>query len=114
MSAVNEENVNHYFNLLQEIFELSNFAAHPEAIYNMDKTGMPLEPRPPKVLTKRGQKKVRCQTSRKKEQIIVIGYGNATGQAFATKQVKYLWTKNEVNGSRFAVSDNGWVDQELF
>jgi len=120
MSAVNEENINHYFDLLQEIFELNNFAAHPEAIYNMDETGMPLEPRPPKILSKRGQKKVRYQTSGKKEQITVIGCGNATGQAippfiiFAAKQVNYLWTKNEVNGSRFAVSDNGWIDQELF
>ena len=25
-----------------------------------------------------------------------------------------MWTRNEVSGSRFAVSDNGWVDHELF
>jgi len=30
MNAVNEENFNHYFDLLQEIFELNNFAAHPK------------------------------------------------------------------------------------
>jgi len=59
MNAVNEENVNHYFDRLQEIFDLNNFAAHPEAIYNMDETGMPLEPHPPKVVTKKGHKKVR-------------------------------------------------------
>ena len=66
----------------------------------MGETGMPLEPCPPKVLTKKGQKKVRYQTSGKKEQITVIGCGNATRQAipplntciFAAKQVNYLWT----------------------
>ena len=28
--------------------------------------------------------------------------------------MNYLWTKNEVPGTRFAVSDKGWIDQELF
>jgi len=56
---MSEENLNHYFDLLQEIFDLNNFPAHPEAIYNRDETGMPLEPHPSKVVTKKGQKKVR-------------------------------------------------------
>ena len=29
----------------------------------MDESGMPLEPRPPKVVARKGQKKVRYQTS---------------------------------------------------
>ena len=86
----------------------------------MDETGVPLEPRPPKVIARRGQKKVRYRTSGTKAQITVIGCGSATGQIippfiiFAAKQVNPLWTRDEVSGSRFAVSDNGWVDQELF
>ena len=47
----------------------SIFKNHPEAIYNMDETGVPLEPRPPKVVAKRRQKKVRCRTSGHKAQI---------------------------------------------
>ena len=96
------------------------FGDHPEARYNMDETGMPLEPCPPKVVAKKGQKKVRYQTSGRKQQIIIIGCGSATGYVippfivFAAKQVNYLWIRNEVSGSRFAVSDNGWVDHELF
>ena len=120
MSAVNKDNINHYIDLLQEVFDEHNFSSHPEAIYNMDKTGMPLEPRPPKVIAAGGQKKVRYQTSGQKQQITVIGCGSATGNAlppfiiFAAKQINYLWTKNEVNGTCFAVSENGWIDQELF
>ena len=120
MAAVNPENINDYFDLLQEIFDEYDFHEHPEAIYNMDETGMPLEPRPPKIIAQKGQKKIRYQTSGQKQQITVIGCGSATGQAippfiiFAAKQVNYLWTKNEVPGSRFAVSDKGWIDQGLF
>ena len=50
----------------------------------------------------------------------MIGCGSATGQAippfiiFAAKQLSPLWMKDEVPGSRYAVSDNGWIDQELF
>ena len=51
------DNINDYFDLLQDVFEKKGFADHPEAIYNMDKTGMLLELRPPKVVVQRGQKK---------------------------------------------------------
>ncbi len=50
----------------------------------------------------------------------MIGCGSATGQViqpfiiFSGKQINLLWTLNGVNGSRFAVSYNGWIDQELF
>ena len=120
MDAVNSENINEYFDLLERVFQEYGFSDHPEAIYNMDETGMPLEPRPPKVITKKGQKKVRYQTSGQKQQITVIGCGSATGHVippfvvFAAKHLNYLWMKNEVPGTRFAVSDNGWVNNELF
>ena len=50
----------------------------------------------------------------------MIGCGSATGQIlpafiiFAAKQLNILWTNEEVSGSRYAVSDKGWVGQELF
>ena len=86
----------------------------------MDETGVPLEPRPPKVVTRKGQKKVRYRTSGQKAQITVLGCASAAGQTlppfiiFAAKQLNQLWTENEVPGSRYGVSDKGWIDQELF
>ena len=86
----------------------------------MDETGMPLCPRPPKVIARKGQKKVCYRTSGLKSQVTVLACGSATGQIIppfiiiAAKQISPLWTQDEVIGSRFAVSDNGWVDQELF
>lgn len=42
-----------------------------ECIYNMDETGVPLTPRPPKIVARRGQKKVRYRTSGQKAQVVV-------------------------------------------
>ena len=120
MDAINEENMKKYFDLLEEVYDEMEFRNHPEIIYNMDETGMPLDPRPPKIVVPKGQKKVRYRCSGQKSQITIIGCGSATGQAippfiiFAAKQLNPLWMKDEVPGSRFAVSDNGWIDQDLF
>ena len=55
--CINSENINEYFDLLEDIFQEYGFSDHPEAIYNMDEMGMPLEPRPPKVIAKKGKRK---------------------------------------------------------
>ena len=53
IDAINE-NMTKYFDLL-EVYNELDFKEHPERIYNMDETGMPLDPRPPKVqLTEKG------------------------------------------------------------
>ena len=117
MDAINAENLKNYFDQPRSIFDEFDFDNHPEAIYNMDETGVPLEPLLPKVIAQKGEKKIR---SGQKQQITVIRCGNATGQCmppfiiFAAKQLNYLWTRNEVSGTRYTVSDKGWVDQKLF
>ena len=120
LNAMTAENMKAYFDLLQEVYDEFDFDSHPEAIYNMDETGVPLEPQPPKVIAKRGQKKVRCRTSGQKAQITVIGCGSATGQIlppfiiYSAKKLNHLWMRDEVTGSRYGISDKGWVDQKLF
>ena len=54
MDAMTVENMKVYFDLLREVYDKFDFENHPEAIYNMDETVVPLEPRPPKVVAKRG------------------------------------------------------------
>ena len=70
LDAVNPENLNNYFDQLKQIYDEFNFKEHPEAIYNMDETGVPLEPRPPKVVAAKGQKKfvTKPQEKRNKSQ----------------------------------------------
>ena len=49
MDAVNVENITAYFDLLRNVFNEFGFDQRPERIYNMDETGVPLEPRPPEM-----------------------------------------------------------------
>lgn len=47
------------FDLLKNVLTENDLMESPNQIYNVDETGMPLDHRPPKVVTKKGQKKVR-------------------------------------------------------
>ena len=120
MRATSQENLTHYFNLLKEIFEEFDFKDSPERIYNMDESGIPLDPKPPKVLAAKGQKKVRYRCAGIKGQITVLGCCSGTGQAlppfiiFDAKQLNYEWTRGEVPGSRYGLSDTGWTNKGLF
>ena len=102
MDCVNAETMTKYFDLLHDILVEYNLMDNPTAIYNVDGTGMPLDHRPPKVVTKKGYKKVRCRTSGKKSQITVIGCISAVGHAvppFVIFDAKYLnvdWTIGEI------------------
>ena len=64
----NESNLKRYFDLLDTILEENYVKSQPELIYNMDESGLPLNPRPPKVVAFRSQKKVRYQCSGFKSQ----------------------------------------------
>ena len=61
IDAINEENMTKYFDLLEEVYNELDFKDHPERIYNMDETGMSIDPCPPN----------RC--SGQKPQITVMG-----------------------------------------
>ena len=60
---------------------------------------MPLDHRPPKIISQKGQKKIRSRTSGNKNQITVIACVSATGHAlppfviFDTKGLNCEWTK---------------------
>ena len=72
---------------------------YPAQIYEI---GMPLDHRPPKILTKRGQKKVRCCTSGNNSQITVISCVSAAGQAippfviFDAKSLNTEWADTKM------------------
>ncbi len=81
MNAVTREVIEGYYDLLEETLREHNLTNSPAQIYNMDKSGVPLDHRPPNVVAKRGQKKVRYRVAGKKEQITVLGCANTVGQA---------------------------------
>lgn len=120
LDSTNKEVITKYYDLLEKTLQENNLFDNPAQIYNMDESGMPLDPRPPNIIAKRGQKKVRYRVSGKKEQITILGCANAIGQAippmviFEGKYLNYQWTNNEVPGTYYGMSGKGWTDQELF
>jgi len=92
----------------------------PGQIFNVDESGMPLEHRSPKILARKGQKKLWYCTSENKSQITVVGCINAIGQAlplfviFDAKNLNLDWTIGEVPGTMYGLSKNGWIDMVLF
>ena len=52
------ENITAYFDLLKEVYDELELNDHPECIYNMDETGMPVEPHSLKLIAKKGDKKI--------------------------------------------------------
>ena len=86
----------------------------------MDETGMPLDPKKPRMATKLGTKKVRVRGSGNKHQITVVAYARATGHVIAPmviiegKNLKWEWLHNEVMGTVYAMSDTCWINAPLF
>ena len=113
MNAMNKDTLNYYFDLLEETMKENNLVNSPTKVYNVDETGIPLDPKTPKVITIKGMKKVRYQ-------ITVVACGNAAGHVLPpliiidAKKIRQAWTKNEVPGSKYGVSDNGWINTDLF
>lgn len=120
MDCLNKKTMDEYFDLLHDVLEKNELTNKPSQIYNVDETGMPLDHRPPKIVTKRGHKKVRYRVSGNKSQITVIGCVSASGHTippfviFDAKSLNYEWTNGEVPGTMYGLSKKGWVDTELF
>ena len=120
MDCLNEETIQTYFNLLKDILLEHGLMDLPGQIYNVDETGIPLDHRPPKVVTRKGQKKVRSHTSGNKSQITIIGCINAAGShippfvIFDAKNLNHNWTEGEVPGTTHGTSQKGWMDTQLF
>ena len=81
---------------------------------------MPLAPKPPKTIHKKGCKTAISLTSSTKEQVTVVSCVNAAGQCIPPmviwnrKQLRPELTIGEVPGTVYGLSHKGWMDQCLF
>lgn len=105
MDAMNCETMQHYFTLLKDTLESHDLVSRPVQIYNVDESGVPLNPRPPKVVSTKGRqtKKVRYRCSGRKGQITIVGCANAAGQAIPPMVIFKLnpaWTKGGIPPAR--------------
>ena len=101
---------------------MTSSTSQPRSIYNVDETGIPFNPCPPKIVSTKGKetKKVRYRSSGRKGQITVVACVNAAGQSippmviFDAAKLNPAWTKSEVHGTKYGVSSNGWINTDLF
>ena len=120
MDAMNAATLQHYYDLLEETLKEHNLFNSPSQLYNVDESGIPLDPKAPKVVTLQGTRKARYQSPGRKGQITIVACGNAAGQVippliiFDAKNVRHAWTKNEVPGTMYGASEKGWINTELF
>ena len=109
-----------YFDLLEETLDENELQSSPGQIYNMDETGLPLDPKPPKTVHLKGAKNAVACTSGGKSQITSVGCVNAAGQALPLmviwdrKTMAPALAEGEVPGTVYGLSPKGWMDQELF
>ena len=120
MDAINSETLEHYFTLLKNTLEENNLKNSPQRIYNVDESGVPLDPKGLNVVAEAGSRKVRVRSTGRKGQVTVVACGNATGQLippmliFDAKKLCPAWTRAEVPGTAYGLSDKGWITTELF
>lgn len=114
------EIIQRYFDLLEKTLLQYDLLEKPASIFNMDETGLSLDPGGPKVIGKKGTKHPVSTTTGDKSQITVVSCVSAAGYAmppmviFDRKTLSPGLTKGEVPGTMYGLSSNGWIDSELF
>lgn len=109
-----------YFDLLEDTLVKNDLLHKPCAIFNVDESGMPLDPPSLKIVAPRGVKHSQMVSSGDKSQITVVGCCSAAGVVlppmiiFDRKNLRPEYTEGEVPGTIYGLSKNGWIDSELF
>ncbi|XP_065891048.1 uncharacterized protein [Dysidea avara] len=114
------EILNHYYDLLQQTLLDHELEGRPNQIFNLDESGMSLNPISPKIVVAKGAKHSTSVTSNDKSQITVLACCSAAGYAIPPlvvldrKTLRPEYAFGEVPGTMYALSSNGWMDTELF
>ena len=119
--ATDPEVFSHYFDLLESTLCEHDLLDKPSQLFNMDKTGVPLNPDLLKAFLKRGTKNPVSVSSGDKSQMTVVGCVSAAGYCIPPmiildrKTLHPDMTIGELPGTTYmACPQKGWIDQELF
>ena len=98
----------------------NDFLNSPPLIFNVDETGMPLNPSSLKIVTWKGHQNPFQVSSGLKSQVTVVGCVSASGQCLPPmvicdrKSLPPEHAVGETPGTIYGLSQKGWIDQELF
>ena len=118
--AEDEVQLDSYFNLLETTLCENDIFDMPGRIYNCDETGMPLNPKPLKVVSERGAKNYSHICGPGKSQITVLACSSAAGftlppyVVLPRKTLNHEITYREIPGTMYGLSSKGWMDLVLF
>ena len=110
----NQTALDNFFTVLKSILDENELTNLDKSITLMNQ----VDHRSPCLLTRKGQKS-QVLFQWQKFQITVVGCINAIGQAlppfivFGAKNIRIQWTKGEVLGTTYGLSDSGWMDNIL-
>ena len=117
--ASDPDMISRYFDLLERTLEENDLVSKPGQLYNMDESGMPLDPKSPRVIVERGSQAV-AVGSGNKSQVTIVGCVSAAGFCIPPmviwdrKTLAPELTIGEIPGTIYGLSANGWMDMELF
>ena len=112
--------IGRYFDLLERTLTDNSLVEKPSQIFNLDETGMPLNPAPPRLVAARGMQNPSAIGSGDKSQITVLACCSAAGYVLPPfvildrLNLKQDFTVGEVPGTMYGLSKKGWIDGELF
>ena len=118
--ATNHEVIDQYFDILEEALTVNNLFDKPHQVFNLDETGVPLDPKPLKVVASHREQNPSNIRAGTKSQISVVGCISAGGIAlppmiiWSGKSLSPKQTIGEIPGTLHGFSARGWMDRELF
>ena len=118
---MNRPQVDAFFDMLGVELDKLGLRQSPQAIYNMDESGLHLHFRPGKVLAAKGDRSVLQVTqSERAENVTVVGCCSAMGHfipplvIYKGKRNKAEFADNLPPGSSVAMSDSGYITTDIF
>ncbi|XP_039288765.1 uncharacterized protein LOC111048698 [Nilaparvata lugens] len=118
-TAFNETTVYVFFSNLRTVYKEHKFS--PDAVYNIDETGLSTVHRPSKIISAKGQKQVSKVTSAERGTLITVccaesAVGNAVPPFFVypRKRVNDRMTQGAPPGSCAVGGESGWMTTDSF
>ena len=114
------DNLESYFDFLEETLIENDLIHRPCQIFNTDETGVMLDGKPLKVLGTKAQKEFYSVSTGNKGQVIVLACVSVGGACIPPmiilnrKGLREGMTDGEIPGTLYAFSPKGWIDTELF
>ncbi|XP_060588807.1 uncharacterized protein LOC132744202 [Ruditapes philippinarum] len=116
--ATSQECVDRYYKELSHILVKYNLCDRPERLYNVDEKGLSTRHKPPPVVS--GQVKSQAVVSASRDNVTVLGCGNAQGQqippyfVFPGVRMNSALLEGSTPGADGTVSESGWSNSEIF